>query len=203
LKEKFKIILDYRTKGEGLSMSFIPPDVKRSLIEVVKKLDNLKVKYLIIGAIPVLYYGRPRLSWDIDIVLATTKDKMLKIFRPKRYSLVRGEKMVFKFRDLETNSFIDVLLNPSDLGLTPESFERKKEIMVNNTKINIPSPEDYIITKLISRRARTPDYMDTISTMLNMYEELDWLYLERRAKTLRIDSLLKYYKEGVEWRRRL
>jgi len=184
-------------------MSFIPPDVKRSLIEVVKKLDNLKVKYLIIGAIPVLYYGRPRLSWDIDIVLATTKDKMLKIFRPKRYSLVRGEKMVFKFRDLETNSFIDVLLNPSDLGLTPESFERKKEIMVNNTKINIPSPEDYIITKLISRRARTPDYMDTISTMLNMYEELDWLYLERRAKTLRIDSLLKYYKEGVEWRRRL
>lgn len=187
-------------KKAVISMSFIPPNVKNSLIELVKRLDNLKVRYLIIGAIPVQYYGRPRLSWDIDVVLATTKNKMLKIFCSERYSLVRGEERVFKFRDLETNSFIDVLLNPSDLGLTMESFKRKKEVLVDDTKVSIPSPEDYIITKLKARRAGTGDYSDIITTMTNLFEKLDWQYLEKRAKALGIYHLLKYYKDGIAWK---
>jgi hypothetical protein len=57
-------------------------------------------------------------------------------------------------------------------------------------------------------RALSEDYSDAISTIENLYDELDWNYLERRAKalgTLRkewrgIDSLIKHYRVQVSWK---
>jgi hypothetical protein len=64
----------------------------------------------------------------------------------------------------------------------------------------MPSPEDYIITKLVARRPGTQDYSDIITTLERMYDKLDWKYLEKRTETLNMLSLLKYYREGIEWK---
>jgi len=179
-----------------------PENVRKSLTDLVKRLNNFKTRYLIIGAIPVQYYGRPRTSWDVDIAIMTptTSEKLLKIFNPERYKQISREDTVQKFKDLETNSFIDVLLKPTELGLTSESFKRKRKITIEQVSVNIPSPEDYIITKLVARRPGTQDYSDIITTLERMYDKLDWKYLEKRTKTLNTLSLLKYYREGIKWK---
>jgi len=187
---------------------WIPENVRKSLIDLIKRLNRFRIKYLILGAIPVQYYGRPRISWDVDVVLITptTKNKLFSIMDSEKYQPIRGEESVFKFKDLETESFIDVLLKPSELGLTSESLKRKKKVRISRVNVNIPSPEDYILTKLVARRPGTNDYHDVITTLENLYNELDWPYLEKRAKTLGsirpewkpIYPLIKYYKEGLK-----
>lgn len=181
---------------------WIPENVRKSLVDLVERLNKFKTRYLIIGAIPVQYYGRPRTSWDVDVALMIpiTSEKLLRIFHPERYQQVSQEDAALKFKDSETGSFIDVLLKPTELGLTPESFKRKRKIRMGHVSVNIPSPEDYIITKLVARRPGTQDYSDVITTLERTYEKLDWEYLERRTRTLKIFSLLKYYREGIQWK---
>lgn len=183
---------------------YVPPNVRKSLKNVVKLLNRFKVRYLVIGAIPVQYYGRPRTSWDVDLVIMTPigKEQLFKMLSPERYNPVSGTTDVFKFKDLGTKTFLDIILKPQHLGLTYDSFKNKKAVTINGTNVNIVSPEDYIITKLKSRRAGTGDFHDIVTTLTNMYDKLEWSYLERRAKTLNLHHLLKYYREGIEWKRR-
>lgn len=152
--------------------------------------------------LPVLFYGRPRESWNIDVVLLTrlSEDELAELFDAARYEPVLKEINVVKFKDKKTNSYVDVILNPEAVGLTLNSFKRKKVFRINDFNVNVPCAEDYIITKLKARRALTEDYRDLITTLTKMFEGLNWKYLEKRAKALNLLHLLKYYKEGLERR---
>ena len=58
----------------------------------------------------------------------------------------------------------------------------------------LPSAEDFILMKLVSRRVSTGDFQDMF-TALNSYDSLDWSYLFERAQKLKVGSLLKSYSE--------
>ncbi len=58
-----------------------------------------------------------------------------------------------------------------------------------------PSGEDFILMKLVSRRASTGDFQDIFTALFNSYDSLDWSYLFERAQKLKVDRLLKSYSE--------
>jgi len=179
-------------------MSYIPEQVKLCLKDLAERLGKHKISYVIIGAIPVHFYGRPRTSADIDIVLVSrvSKERLQKALAD-RYTLYYDGKTVMKFIDGATRTGVDILLHLSTAGLSQESIKRLRKVKVNGVSVAIPCPEDYIITKLKARRPDTFDFSDVMSVLLNMREELDWDYLMRRAEEEGLVHLIKYYREGL------
>lgn len=184
-----------------MSQLFIPEQVKFCLKDLIKRLNKHNVNYVIIGAIPIQYYGRPRTSADIDIVLTShiRKEKLLEILT-ERYNLYHEGKTLLKFIDNVTKTGVDIILSLRVVGLTQESLRKVKRVKVNELKITIPCPEDYIITKLKARRPDTFDFSDVMSVLLNLYEKIHWEYLMKRAEEENLSRLVKYYKEGLKWK---
>src|SRR5208283_2254487 len=86
-------------------------------------------------------------------------------------------------------------------GIDLSSFARSREVSLGDdegTMVSIPSPEDFILMKLMSRRPLTQDYQDMFTVMLANYETLDWSFLRERARDLEISPLLDSYKHQTE-----
>ena len=47
--------------------------------DILKELFNRKIDYLIVGGLAVNLYGVPRVTQDIDIILALDKENILKL----------------------------------------------------------------------------------------------------------------------------
>ncbi|MEM3090825.1 MAG: nucleotidyltransferase [Candidatus Bathyarchaeia archaeon] len=182
-------------------MSYIPEQVKLCLKDLVERLNRHKIMYLIVGAMPVHFYGRPRTSADIDMVVASriSKEKLQRILGD-RYTLYYNGKAIMKFIDGVTKTGVDVLLSLSTAGLSQESLKKLKMVEVDGVRITIPCPEDYIITKLKARRPDTFDFSDVMSVLLNMREQIDWDYLMKRAEEEGLAHLIKYYRDGLKWK---
>jgi len=199
-------------KGE-----LIPASTRKTAINLVRELKKRGVKYVLAGALPVQFYGRERLSRDVDIVVSLDErgaESLFELLKSDRYTVLyplRHEQEInspsdlmrlglLKVRDAKTQSLVDVLLRPTEVGFKfgDEPEERARTVVLNGEQILIPSPEDYLIMKLKSRRPGTHDFEDIISTLSTQFNVLDWAYLQRRAKEEKLTSLLNHYKEAVE-----
>jgi len=195
----------------------VPASTRKTAIDLVRELKKRGVKYVLAGALPVQFYGRERLSRDVDILVSLGEkgaENLFKLLQAGRYTLLyplRHEKEInspedlreiglIKVRDTKTQSLVDMILHPSELGFKfdGEPEERAKTVVLNGERILIPSPEDYLIMKLKSRRPGTHDFEDIMSTLSTQFSRLDWAYLQRRADEEKLTSLLNHYKEAVE-----
>lgn len=105
---------------------------------------------------------------------------------------------LLRLEDSAHNALLDVHLEPGSLGLDKKSLNKAKIVALNGEKIVIPSIEDYLITKLISRRPSSHDFEDTMSTLIRQYGKINWEYLKNKAEKYNVLFLLKYYREAVE-----
>jgi len=195
----------------------IPASTRETAINMVRELKKRGVKYVLAGALPVQFYGRERLSRDIDIIVSLDErgaKNLFELLKSDRYTVLyrlRHEQEInspsdpmrldlLKVRDAKTQSLVDVLLRPTEVGFRfgDEPEVRARTVVLNGEQILIPSPEDYLIMKRKSRRPGTHDFEDIISTLSTQFNVLDWGYLQRRAKEEKLTSLLNHYNEAVE-----
>jgi len=205
------------SRSVGYRGELIPASTRKTAIDLVRELKKRGMKYVVAGALPVQFYGRERLSRDIDFLISLDKggaENLFKLLEGKRYTLLYplkheqeissprdlGGVGLLKVRDTETRSLVDMFLRPSELGFRfdGEPEERARTVVLNGEEMLIPSPEDYLIMKLKSRRPGTHDFEDIISTMSTQLNTLDWTYLHRRAEEEKLTSLLNHYKEAVK-----
>jgi len=200
----------YHRRGE-----LIPPSTRKTAVDLAREFKKYGIIYVMAGAIPVQYYGRERMSRDVDFVVSLDERRaegLLRILKKSRYNIIYpgSDKVkspsdllnlsMVKIRDLETGSLADIILRPSDVGFKfdEESLRRVREVTFNGENIPLPSPEDYIIMKLKARRPGTHDFEDIISTISAQFNSLDWQYLNRRAEEENLTSLLNYYRDAVK-----
>jgi len=199
-------------KGE-----LIPASTRKTAINLVRELKKRGVKYVLVGAVPVQFYGRERLSRDVDVVVSLDERgaaNLFELLKSGRYTVLYPLKHeqeinspndltrldLLKVRDAETQSLVDVILRPAEVGFKfgGEPEERARTVILDGEQVLIPSPEDYLIMKLKSRRPGTHDFEDIMSTLSTQFSHLDWAYLQRRAEEEKLTSLLNHYKEAVE-----
>jgi len=193
----------------------IPPSTRKTAVDLVREFKKRGIMYVMAGAIPVQYYGRERLSRDADFVVSLDErgsEGLLKILKKSRYDVIypKSDKIrspsdllglgIVKIRDVETGSLADIILRPSDTGFKfdEDSLRRVRKVIFDGEEILLPSPEDYIIMKLKTRRPGTHDFEDIISTLSAQFNSLDWQYLNKRAEEERLTSLLNYYRDAVK-----
>ncbi len=124
--------------------------------KVVAALEKSKIPYMLTGAIAVSYYGRPRLTHDVDLVVQIQLEdakRVAELFKDEFYVSLEGivdavrHSTMFNLIHPETGIKVDCwILKPKEYDEL--SFSRRRKEIVFDRETYISSPEDLIITKL-------------------------------------------------------
>lgn len=128
--------------------------------EIVKRvtttLENLNIPYMLIGAIAVNYYGRPRFTHNLDLVVQIQMkdaERLTRIFESEFYIAIEGiidaieHYTMFNLIHSETGFKVDCwILKDEEYDKT--SFTRRRKEIVFDQAMYISSPEDLILAKL-------------------------------------------------------
>ena len=166
--------------------------------DFIKAFNESDIKYVLIGGIAVNYYGRPRSTLDVDIIIEKDENK-IKILEQKLRSnnfLVSDNEIIDAVNEATHCSIFwdkDILLRldikiPTRL-LEEEALLNRKKITVFDKEVFIQIPEEIIIAKLIY--ASDQDYDDAYSMILRLKDQLNYELLDRLSKREGVQEKLK------------
>lgn len=136
-----------------------PIDVASGLKLVITLLENSKMEYMIVGSVAGSIYGEPRLTRDLDLVVALSPGDVQKfpvMFDSKDFYVPPQEIIS---QEATRGGFVNLLHHASGLKVdlvfrkynrhALMEFTRKKRIEVlHNLSAWVAAPEDVIIAKL-------------------------------------------------------
>lgn len=174
------------------------------LLNISGAFRKLKIPYLLTGSFAVSYYGLPRATHDIDFIIEIRKEnldklKLLLSKLGKEYSCDLSDvenppphSFQFNIYHPETGVKIDFWMVKNN-DFEKNKFKRKKEIIIDKTKIPVVSAEDLILNKLLwSKEIVSERHLKDCQGIIKIQgEKLDYRYLETWAKKLDITKLLK------------
>lgn len=170
----------------------------RALQDLCARLDSAGIEYMLTGSLAASYYARPRMTRDIDIVVAleaATASKLAEILGDEYHvdSELIGEG--FRIRrpcnvvHLPTLVKID-LIPRKDGEYRRLEFQRRHKVDFAGVSLWIVSPEDLVLSKLEwSRESRSELQMRDVRNLLRT--SLDRAYLNEWAGRLGVADLLK------------
>jgi len=182
--------------------------LKISADRFLKILSGLGVDYVMIGGIPVGFYGEPRFTQDLDFAVdprvfadrfaeflqeIEREDFLLSSTRPTVEELKSITSL--RFIDLRNRTIIDLVLHPKGFSWDTDILNRRREekLLPGRGKIWCVSLEDLIVMKIASGEPH--DYKDLEGIVSRRFKEIDWSYLRERAKRFNlIEEVEEIYK---------
>ncbi len=173
-----------------------PKDLERGLHDIVLALRNARVPYMLIGALALSAWGRPRATLDIDVMIMadTLPEKLVAALAKigfdrdlawERYNpFLKGIHARFH----SGNIVLDILFRKD--AHHEAAFGRRRRKYQQGMYLWFPSPEDLTLLKL--RAARPPDFADVLGIFKRVGDKLDFIYLSRWARRLGIVEELNY-----------
>jgi hypothetical protein len=174
------------------------------LKRVAGLLDGLGIDYLVSGSIASSYYGEPRATHDLDLVVTLHQediDALTAAFRSPEFFLSRAaieeavqHRSMFNIIAVDGADKIDFWLL-KDEPFDQSRFARRRRVRLFDADIMIASPEDMIVMKLRwshmsggSLKQRN----DIRGIRETQTGRLDWDYIEHWAEKLGVvDELRK------------
>ena len=157
---------------------------------------EMKVPYMITGALASGYYGLPRFTADLDLVAKIEKSEVGHFVRCAR-------KTGFEIDEREALTGIEI--GNRIIMRTPEAYRidlwlprsehdeialsRRRRVRIFNESAYICSPEDLILQKL--RAGREQDESDAVGVLIRQAGKLDEKYLASWASGLGIERALE------------
>jgi hypothetical protein len=124
--------------------------------DVSARLERGGFAYMLTGSMAMNYYAQPRMTRDIDLVVALTTqdtDKVMGLFAPDYYisrdavSSSIAHESLFNLIHQDSVIKVDCIVRKSSPYRRTE-FERRQRITIEDFSIWITSKEDLIISKL-------------------------------------------------------
>ena len=176
------------------------------LKKVIQTLDEASIDYMITGSVASSFYGEPRLTHDIDMVVAIQKSdikKLTKIFHPPHFYLDEDSilqaiehKSMFNLIDVQEGDKVDFWILTAD-PFDQSRFKRRQKEEVLGFNMQVSSPEDIILIKLKWAKLSGGSEKQ-VTDALRIYEvqaeKLDMGYVEKWIKELGLDLLWKDLK---------
>lgn len=166
----------------------------RLIIKIAKILEKLNIQYAVTGGYAVSVLGRPRATFDIDIVI--------ELFEPKVPSLAKAlnelsqlseldEDMAddackregeFNYIYVESNIKVDFWVTKKNPVSQLEIKRRIKKI-IDGQEVFFVSPEDLILSKLRwYRETESTRQLEDIESVIKIQKKLDWGYIKKWAR---------------------
>jgi hypothetical protein len=126
------------------------------LKDVCSRLEREGIGYMLTGSMAMNYYAQPRMTRDIDIVVALNPadtDKVVSLFEPDYYvphGAVRRavrERGMFNLLHLDSAVKVDLVVR-KDEPYRQQEFQRRAQIELPGFSVWIVSKEDLILSKL-------------------------------------------------------
>ena len=156
-----------------------------------------RIKIAIMGGVATSIYSPPRATFDLDGIAEIGEGGIKKFLRDlQQEGFTYDEKNPVK--TIQGLPFITLYFARHkiyfDLFLAESGFqklilERARSVRAGNLRMDIISPEDLILVKLLSGRPR--DTEDVRQILVENSEELDFAYLRKWAKKLKVAVFLR------------
>jgi hypothetical protein len=166
---------------------------------VVDKIEKLAIPYFITGSIASSYYGIPRYTHDIDVVVTISeKDsgEIIRVFSDEGYISQEGIRDalsgtgMFNFIHSDTGLKVDFWIDRGE-PFTKSCFARARHVELSEGFwVMMASPEDVLLHKvywdhLMASERQLRDAQGILSVL---GQELDMAYMEKWAKELGIED---------------
>ncbi len=166
--------------------------------DVSRRFEAAGVAYMLTGSMAMNYYAQPRMTRDIDVVVALTSADVARVaalFSPDYYlseESVRealAHESIFNLIHQESVIKVDCIVRKATEYRRVE-FERRRQISIQDFITYIVSKEDLIISKLFwAKDSRSELQLGDVQNLLAT--GYDAPYLQRWTRELGLDSLLR------------
>lgn len=162
--------------------------IERLLQRLAKVLTRHRVPYMLIGGQAVLFYGRPRMTEDVDITLGAGVEAFQKILQvcqdlglkplPEDPQGFVKKTHVLPAQDEASGFRIDFIF--SDTPYERQAIKRTRRVRVGHGTVRIAALEDLLIHKLVAGR---PIDLEDVRVLLAKHRDrIDYRYLRRWLK---------------------
>lgn len=175
-----------------------PSDLLRRLTAV---LEELGLSYLVTGSTATIFYGEPRFTADIDVVVELTSERvpdLLHAFEGGDFYVdeesVRdalAHRTQFNIIHPASGLKVDVVIPKGD-AFDRSRFGRARRVRPGPAyEATFASPEDVILKKLVLyREGRSEKHLRDIAGVVKISgDELDWSYLRDWAERLQVADI--------------
>src|SRR5215469_5772738 len=156
-----------------------------------ERLESAGIPFMLTGSFALGYYGKPRMTRDLDFVVALIVqqvEKLVSAFSRDFYidedaarDAVKSQRM-FNLMHYASGVKVDLIVR-KDSEYRQVEFERRKQVELAGVSTWITSREDLILSKLVWARDANSDLQRRdVRTLLD--ESLDWSYLRGWAVKL-------------------
>ena len=180
------------------------PTIMEVFKDVLSRLENASLSYMVVGSLSSIVYGEPRMTKDMDIVIDIPA-KEASIFQTlfpfegfycpdadilKAEIVSRGQ---FNLIHHESGLKIDVIVRKNSPHAVEEFQRRKKISFWRGFEAFVASPEDIIIKKLeCYREGGSEEHLTDIRGIL-ANSDIDQAYLDKWLQTL---GLTQYFAKA-------
>lgn len=180
------------------------------LIRVVRVLEELGIDYMLTGSLASSIQGAPRLTHDIDLVVALSSDfadRLFRAFDPLEFYLSRQaideaveQGRMFNLLEFVSGDKVDFWLLTDD-PFDQSRFARKQPVELLDIRVNVSSPEDTILVKLRWAKeagGSQKQYANAQAVYELQGAALDLGYMNIWAGRLQIESLWSQIQSETE-----
>lgn len=159
------------------------------LKEVIAKFETAGIEYFMVGSMATMYYGQPRFTRDLDLVVRIRPRQVLgfeNLFPLSEFycppiEVIQDEiqrKGSFNLIHQQSGIKVDLVLD-KETDFYISEFARRKKIKINEgLEVYLASPEDLILKKLdYYREGESEKHLNDIRDIL-MNVQLDEEYLQ-------------------------
>lgn len=167
---------------------------------VTGRLDTAGIPYMVSGSMALNYYAVPRMTRDIDLVVALSVadvDRVANLFQTDFYldrEALRGaieRQSTFNLIHTALAVKVDVVVR-KDTEYRRAEFARRREVSFEDHRFSIVAPEDLVISKLDwARDTRSEVQLADVRNLLRAMPDIDRAYLEHWATRLGLDALYR------------
>jgi hypothetical protein len=166
---------------------------------ITTALDQNNVAYMLTGSFASAYYGTPRSTQDIDIIVEATPTQLRGFVQSlpvdQYYSdldaalQAHQAESMFNVIDLTTGWKIDLIMRKSR-PFSREEFLRRVLIHLQGVSVFVASAEDIVVAKLEwSKLAQSQRQIDDVAAILRARREtLDHSYIEKWTTELDLEN---------------
>ena len=175
------------------------------LRDVSQRLESAGIAFMLTGSVAMNYYAQPRMTRDIDLVVALDEVQaaiIVGLFEVDYYvdsqavSRAIAQRSIFYLIHSETVIKVDCIMLKSD-PYRQEEFGRRRQVALGDFHTWIVSREDLILSKLYwARESRSEMQLRDVRNLLAL--DCDAAYLHSRAQQLRVEELLNEVLAGDE-----
>jgi hypothetical protein len=165
---------------------------------VTSRLNDAEIDYMISGSVALTFYGKPRMTRDIDIVIVILPEEVdlfVRLFEQDFYidrdmaaEAVKNQTM-FNIIHLETVIKVDFIIRKSQEYRILE-FNKRKKMKLEDREVSVVSLEDLIISKLYwAKDSFSEMQIKDIVSLIDLDFDMD--YVKEWCGRLGLDIILR------------